>query len=136
MRQGLVPGCKVEPEACPQFTKLREYWKKHGYPSIDTDLVEAFQNISKDIQANHGREMPRFSALLGGRKLFKYRQKNSGAREGARGGWRIIAILVPDTAVLYPIIVYPKKEWPDADDDTVKAGIKEIIAILTSMFSV
>jgi len=121
--------CKIDVDASPHFKQLREYWKKHRYPSIDTDLDEAFTNIRKDIQANQRWRVPRFSAALQGYELFKYRQKNRSAREGASGGWRIYTLFDSDTNTLYPLIVFPKKAMADADDDTIRDSITALLAI-------
>jgi hypothetical protein len=126
-----LAGCKVDSEASPQFARLRDHWKKNGYPSIEKDVAEAFGKIQKDVQACHWKPMARFSAVLGPYKLFRYRYKNSAAREGARGGWRVIALYDEKTTALYPIIVFPKKELPDADDDTIIKAIEEMIDILS-----
>lgn len=80
--------------------------------------------------ANHCRVAPRFSSVLQGFQLHKYRQKNSGAREGARGGWRFYALFDKQNSILYPIVVYPKKEWKDAADILIEKSVKEILVIL------
>ncbi len=126
-----MSGCSIDSQSCPQFNILRERWKKNGYPSIDSDLEEAFKEIRKNIQAKHCRPVPRFKAVLGDLQLFKYRQKNGAAREGASGGWRFYALFNKTTGVLYPIVVYPKKAWQDASDDTVKEGVEQIIKMLS-----
>lgn len=127
-----MAACKIDPTASPQFVRLCNHWKNHGYPSVQDDLADAFCDIRKNILAKHGRVVPRFSAVLGGDVvLYKYRQKNSQAREGARGGWRIYALFQKTTSILYPVIVYPKKEWDDATDDTVKNALEQILSILS-----
>lgn len=125
-----MAACRVDFDASPQFSILRDYWQKHGYPSIDDDLAEAFQAISKDVHANHWRLVPRFSAILQGFLLYKYRQKNTAAREGARGGWRVYALFDKHNNVLYPIIVYPKKEMSDAPDKQIIDAVRELLKIL------
>ena len=125
-----MSGCRVDRNASPQFNKLREHWKNSGYPTIDTDLADAFQAISRDVQANHCRRVPRFSEALGDFLLLKYRQKNKGAREGSRGGWRFYALFDKKTATLYPIIVYPKKDWDDATEELITASVQDLVAII------
>jgi hypothetical protein len=125
-----LAGCKVDAQASPQFNQLREHWKKSGYPSIDTDLADAFRAISQNIDANHCTKMQRFSAILRDFVLLKYRQKNSAAREGARGGWRIIGLYRKQSGTLYPIIVYPKKEWDDATQEIVEASVQQMLGAL------
>jgi hypothetical protein len=128
-----LAGCKVDAQISSRFNKLREYWKKSGYPSIDADLVDAFKAISQNIEANHCRRVPRFADVLGNFTLLKYRQKDSSAREGARGGWRIIALYSKSEGILYPIIVYPKKEWDDATKEIVEDSVKQLISILDDL---
>lgn len=125
-----MPGCRIDPDLCPQFNRLRNFYKKRGYPTIDDDLAEAFKNISKEVQANRCRLVGGFADILKHYRLLKYRQKNSGAREGARGGWRIYALHDAAAAILYPIIVYPKKELADASEKEIAEAIKEVLGIL------
>lgn len=125
-----MAACRVDLDASPQFSILRDFYRKHGYPSIDDDLAAAFQEISKDVRANHCRIVPRFSAVLQGFLLHKYRQKNTAAREGARGGWRIYALFDKRNNILYPIIVYPKKEMDDAPDQQITDCVRELLKIL------
>ena len=125
-----MSGCKIDSDCCQQFVRLREYLKKNGYPKIDADLEEAFENIRKDVRANQCAVMPGFSDILQGLFLHKYRQKDKAHREGASGGWRIIALFDPSNSTLYPIVIYPKKELEDADDATITAGVREMMKIL------
>jgi len=130
IRRNPLPTCRVDFAASPQFLILREHWQTHGYPSIDDDLAEAFQNIGKDVQANHCKVVHRLTDVLGNFQLHKYRQKNRGAREGASGGWRIYALYDKPNGILYPIIVYPKKEWVDADENFIIKHVRELLEIL------
>ncbi len=131
-----MAGCSID-ESSPHFQQLREHWKKHGYRSIDTDLEDAFTNIRKDIHANQWKHVARFSAVLsfvreGVRydyRLYKYRQKNRAAREGARGGWRIYAVFDPRKSILYPVVVFPKKEMEDASDDTINEAVEALLKV-------
>ncbi|MFB3815410.1 MAG: hypothetical protein ACE14L_14995 [Terriglobales bacterium] len=106
-----MAACKIDADASPHFSKMREYWKNHGYPNIDADLAEAFANIRKDIQANHARRVPGFGDILKEYELYKYRQKNRLAREGASGGWRIYALFDRRTTTLYPLLYIPRRPW-------------------------
>lgn len=123
-------ACRIDPAASPQFNVLREHWKSHGYPSLDSDLEEAYEDIRKEVLACRCRVVQRFSVVLGNFKLHKYRHKNRAAREGAKGGWRLYALFDASTATLYPVIVYPKKEWEDAADDKIINTITELTEIL------
>ncbi len=122
--------CRVDDAASPQFSKLRDHWRTHGYPSVGYDLAEAFRAIARDVQANHCKPAQRFADILQNFRLHKYRQKNSAAKEGARGGWRIYALYDKLNGSLYPIIVYPKKEWADANDKLITECVRELLSIL------
>jgi hypothetical protein len=128
--RSLLGACKVFPDTSPQFAILREHWRKSGYPSVETDLIEAFNAIKRDVKANHCAIVPRFASVLGKYQLHKYRQKNKAASEGARGGWRIYALYDKEQSALYPIIVYPKKVWEDAQYDHVTKCVEELLKIL------
>lgn len=125
--------CRVDSEASREFAVWRDYWRKHGYPSIEGDLAEAFSEISRNHEACRCRQVARFAPVLQGYLLFKYRQKNKAAREGARGGWRIYALFDRDRRIVYPILVYPKKEWADASDQDIIECVRELVNILRNL---
>jgi hypothetical protein len=125
-----LAACRIDSEASPQFNTLREHWRKSGYPSVNADLAEAFEAITKEVQAKHCKVMPRFTEILGGYTLHKYRQKNSAAKEGASGGWRIVAIFDKSARVLYPIILYPKKAMSEASDKQITECVLGLLKIL------
>lgn len=128
--------CKVDPDASPEFQILRAHWKKKGYHSVFPDLEAAFVEIRKEVTACHCKPAGRTSAILleaapeRQLALHKYRYKDKASGEGASGGWRFYAILDKATSVLYPIIVYPHKEWADASEEEIKKCVDEIINIL------
>lgn len=109
---------RVDSTASPDFKSLCDHWRTHGFPSVDRDTAAAFGEIAKNHEACRGRRVQRFEDLLADRFLLKYRYRDSARREGARGGWRILAILDPPTKCIYPIMVYPKKAWemPSGED--------------------
>ena len=124
-----LPTCEIS-KCSDHFNKMVAALKKE-YPSVESDLEEAFKKIKKEFQACHCTLVPGFSDILGDFSLFKYRQKNSRAKEGARGAWRILALYDKATCTLYPIIVYSKKKLSNAPADEVIVAVKEIIATLT-----
>jgi hypothetical protein len=97
-----------------------------SYPHINDDLKDAFSEIEKNILANRARR------TLGGTRLdlYKYRQNSKDLKRGARYGWRIYCLHDKQTGIMYPIIVYPKTAWEDADNKTVKDAISTIKSIL------
>ena len=123
--------CRIDPDASPQFALSCENWQKSGYPTVKSDVDDALAKIRKDHLACRCRLVPRFAAVLGDFQLLKYRQKNAGASEGARGGWRILALYHRQDGMLYPILVYPKKECDDAPDKQVTGCIQELLDTLT-----
>ena len=131
-----MAACKVDPDASPEFSILRKHWNKKGYPSVFSDLDAAFKEIAKDVHACHCKPAQRTSAILlkaapeRQLSLHKYRYKDTASGEGASGGWRFYAIFDKETRILYPIIVYPHKQWPDASDDEIKKCVDEIVLIL------
>lgn len=131
-----MAGCKVDPDASPEFSILRKHWKKKGYHSVFSDLEAAFKEIAKDVNACGCKLAQRTSAILlkaapeRQLSLHKYRYRDTASGEGASGGWRFYAIFDKESAIVYPIIVYPHKQWPDASDDEIKKCIDEIVLIL------
>jgi hypothetical protein len=121
-----LPGCKVDDKASPQFNRLRKQWRCGGYPQIDKDLKQAFEAISENILAKKARRVQAGSNVV----CYKYRQNSSDIRRGENYGWRIYALYDVMTATLYPIIVYPKQAWDNADTATILAAIREIRTIL------
>lgn len=119
--------CRIDTDASPQFALSCESWQKCGYSTVKSDVQDALAKIRKDHLACRCRPVPRFAAVLGDFQLLKYRQKNAGASEGARGGWRILALYHKQDGILYPILVYPKKEWADAPDKQVTGYIQELL---------
>ncbi len=131
-----MAGCKIDSEASVQFNTLRSHWKKKGYPSVDKDLENAYKELSKDLLACHCKPAGRTSAILKqiapdrDAALHKYRCKDTANSEGAQGGWRFYAILDRPTATLYPIIVYPHKQWSDATEELIRDCVKELMSVL------
>lgn len=118
-----MPGCTVNRTASPQFQELCAQWRRL-YPNIDKDLDEAFGNIAQNILANKGWRIATGNPDV---EVYKYRQNSSDIRRGQSYGWRIDALFYRPSGVMYPIIVYPKTHWADADVGVVKQGIREIL---------
>ena len=131
-----MPGCNIDHEASLQFNTLRQHWKKKGYPSVDSDLASAYKELAQDPLACHCKPAGRTNAILKeiapdrDLVLHKYRYKDTANREGAKGGWRIYAILDRASGTLYPIIVYPHKACNDASPDYIQTCVDELMKIL------
>jgi hypothetical protein len=117
--------CTIDADASPQFQKLRDHWRR-SYPHIDTDLEAAFKSIRQNIQAC-GAWRIQAGAVI---EAYKYRQNSKDIKRGASYGWRIIALFHKPTAVMYPILVYPKTAWENAGDAAISAAVKEMQRIL------
>jgi len=120
-----LAGCRVNSEASPQFNKLREHWKR-SYPHIDDDLALAFSSISQDILACSAFRL-KAGALV---EVYKYRQNSKDIRRGAKYGWRVLALYHKPSNVVYPILVYPKTVWEDANNAVVDEAVKEMRQLL------
>lgn len=121
-----LAGCTLDDKASPQFTLLCEKWERSGYTHIYEDLRQAFEAITQNVLAKKARRVQAGSNLV----VYKYRQNSSDIRRGEKYGWRIYALYDVMTATMYPIIVYPKPAWDDADTGTILAAIREIRMIL------
>jgi hypothetical protein len=120
-----LQGCKIAREASPDFRKFVKHWQR-SHPHIEGDISEAFSEIEKNILANRGRR------VYGGSRfdLYKYRQNSKDIRRGSSYGWRIYALFDRQSKTMYPIIVYPKTTWEDADGKTILESVNNLKLIL------
>jgi len=125
-----LASCTVDLSKSPDFASLCEHWRKHGYLSVHKDVENAVATIAANHEALHCNRMQRFEDLLDGRLLLKYRFKDSQHREGARGGWRMIAVLDPKTRALFPIMIYPKKVWDVPNDEDLRQRVASLAMAL------
>ena len=117
--------CAVDQNCSPHFSRLVSHYRK-TYPNIDKDLTEAFTAISQDyLHAKHANAIRGYNSTV-----FKYRQRCSDERRGAKGGWRIIAYYHAHRNVLYPLILYTKSDQEDVDPRELAEAVEEIIRIL------
>lgn len=116
-----MPRCRIDIEASPTFQKLlRSYLRQ--YPRTKADLADAFARIEQDPEhAAHATPLIGF-----GRAVWKYRCKQSDLQRGAQGGYRIIALYEPATAVLYPILLYAKRDRDDVAPEQVTEAAQEL----------
>lgn len=129
-----MPGCKVD-DSSPILTRLREYYRNNGFPSVDEDLAKLFKAVGDNVLACKGRRAPRLADLLGTLLLYKYRQNSSDLRRGSSYGWRVYALFNPETGIMYPIFLFPKTKYQDCSDEELAAAVRELRAILTARAS-
>lgn len=116
-----MAGCTVNQTASPHFDSLCRQWKR-TYGNIHNDLDKAFKDIAQDILAHKGSRVQAGPNV----EVWKHRQNSSDIKRGQSYGWRIISLLDKKTHTLYPIVVYPKPVWENADDATISEAVKEI----------
>jgi hypothetical protein len=120
-----LAGCKVDPDASQQYKQLVTHWK-WSYPHIEDDLKDAFKSIAQDIRSKNAWRVQAGDRV----EVYKYRQNSKDIKRGAKYGLRIIGLLDKATNMMYPILVWPKTEWSDADENTLSKAIEEIQKIL------
>ncbi len=116
-----MPRCRIDIEASPTFQKLLRRYQRQ-YPKTKADLEDAFARIEQDPQhAAHATPLIGFE-----RAVWKYRCKQSDLQRGAQGGYRIIALYEAGTGVLYPILLYAKRDREDVASEQVTWAIQEL----------
>lgn len=61
-----------------------------------------------------------------GGSVWKYRCRSSDQQKGARSGFRVIALYLPDRNTLYPLLIYAKNEAEQLPSKIVKKAIQEL----------
>ena len=84
-----------------QYNKL-----KKKYPKIDNDFEVLLDEI--EIDGNLGEDIQGISK--DGNKIFKKRMKNTSAKKGLSGGFRIIEYLVTSENTIYLLDIYSKSD--------------------------
>jgi hypothetical protein len=120
-----VAAHQIVENKSPHFRKLVERWKR-DYPHIEEDLESAFKAIRQNLMANQASRIQMGPAV----EVYKYRQNSKDIRRGASYGWRIVALYDRRTAMLHPVLVWPKPAWGDAAGGEYSTAIEEMLAIL------
>lgn len=98
----------------PTFeTRYLKLQKK--YPKIDEDF-EAFLN-EVELVGDLGEDIP--NVVKDGNKVFKKRMKNSSAKKGLSGGFRVIEYLVTDENTVYLLDIYSKSYQEDISKNKI-----------------
>jgi hypothetical protein len=121
-----LPSCKVNFDASPQFRRLVTKLKRE-YPHIEDDLRKLFKAVETDILSN---KASRLEVGLSSIEVYKYRQNSSDIRRGQSYGWRVVGLFHRETGTMYPILVYPKTHFENADNNTVMDAVREVMAFL------
>lgn len=109
-----MAGCKIEVDTSPVFRKLRDYYRRNGFPHVDDDLVAAFKAISQNIQANKARRVPRLAEMLGDFMLLKYRQNSTDINRGKVTAGAFTLCTIPHRDFFTQFSYSPKHIWPIA----------------------
>lgn len=106
----------------PTFRK--EYNRlKRRYPKTDND----FEDFLDDIEINGHLGDSIAGIIVDGNKIFKKRMKNSSARKGLSGGFRIIEYLLTEDNTIYLLDIYSKSDRANITDQRIKRLIKKKI---------
>jgi len=106
-----------------QYHKLQK-----KYPKIDEDF-EAFLN-EVELAGDLGEDIP--NVVKDGNKVFKKRMKNSSAKKGLSGGFRVIEYLITDENTVYLLDIYSKSYQEDISKKKILNLIKKSIPKVTS----
>lgn len=109
-------------EITPSFEK--EYHKlKKSYPRIDDDFDEFLNDV--EINGHLGDSVP--GIVKDGNKVFKKRMRNTSAKKGLSGGFRIIKYLVTKDNIIYLLDIYSKSDKVNISDKRIRRLIKKEI---------
>ncbi|MBE1555509.1 type II toxin-antitoxin system RelE/ParE family toxin [Sporosarcina limicola] len=106
-----------------RYHKLRK-----KYPKIDEDF-EAFLN-EVELGGDLGEDIP--NIIKDGNKVFKKRMRNSSAKKGLSGGFRVIEYLVTAENTVYLLDIYSKSYQEDISKKKILNLIKSSIPKVTS----
>jgi len=104
----------------PSFKKEYDKLKKR-YPKIDDDFEEFLDDV--EINGHLGDPVP--GVTKDGNKVFKKRMKNTSARKGLSGGFRIIKYLVTKDSTIYLLDIYSKSDKANIADQRIRRLIKK-----------
>lgn len=97
---------------------------KKRNPKIDDD----FESFLDDVEFNGILGDSMSGIAKDGNKIFKKRMKNSSARKGLSGGFRIIEYLVTEDSTVYLLDIYSKSDKSSITDHRIRRLIqKEIL---------
>jgi hypothetical protein len=107
-----VSTCRLDDSSSTYNDHLRRLRKK--FPRIDRDLAAGFEQILQDpTKACQATRVPGVfdPKALPGVQVWKYRFRCSDAQKGRSGGYRLMAVLLPERRILYPFCLYTKNEY-------------------------
>ena len=110
----------ITPTFESQYNKL-----KKKYPKIDEDFDSFLDEI--EIDGNLGEDIQ--GVTKDGNKVFKKRMKNTSAKKGLSGGFRIIEYLVTSENIVYLLDIYSKSEKEDIPKKRIAKLIKNDIVL-------
>ncbi|PED94921.1 MULTISPECIES: type II toxin-antitoxin system RelE/ParE family toxin [Bacillus cereus group] len=100
----------------------REYYKlKKKYPKIDDD----FEDFLDEIEENNDLGDDIAGVIRDGNKIFKKRMKNTSAKKGLSGGFRVIEYLVTGENVVFLLDIYSKSNQEDISNKEIQRMIKK-----------
>lgn len=107
----------LTPEFEKEFSKLQK-----KFPKMDDDFENFLNEI--ELEGDLGDPIPGVH-LNDGNKVFKKRMKNTSARQGKSGGFRIINYLVTSDNKVYLLDIYSKNDKEDIPKRKILALVKK-----------
>ncbi|MFS0776067.1 hypothetical protein ABC255_08685 [Neobacillus sp. 3P2-tot-E-2] len=104
----------------PAFEAQYEKLKKR-YPKIDDDFERFLDEV--EIYGDLGEDIPK--VIKDGNKVFKKRMKNTSAKKGLSGGFRIIEYLVTSENTVYLLDIYSKSDQENIPKKKIIRLIRE-----------
>lgn len=107
---------EITPSFEQAFQKLEE-----RYPKIDDDFEEFLDEIEKN--GDLGEDCS--GVVKNGNKVFKKRMKNTSARKGKRGGFRVIEYLITSNNHVYLLDFYSKSDQENISNQQIRDLIEK-----------
>lgn len=104
-------------ESTPTFTR-KIFKLKKRFPKIDEDFEELIEEMELGFL---GTEIPNLK--IGSKKVFKKRMKNSSARRGKRGGFRVIHYTVTDSNIIFLLDIFSKTDDENISNEKIESLI-------------
>ncbi|MCG7333744.1 hypothetical protein MHZ95_00475 [Sporosarcina sp. ACRSM] len=99
----------------PTFEARYKKLKKR-YPKIDDDFEVFLDEV--EIEGDLGEDIQR--VVKDGNKVFKKRMRNSSARKGLTGGFRIIEYVVTADNEVYLLDIYSKSDQVNISKEQIR----------------
>ncbi|KIL74238.1 hypothetical protein [Bacillus badius] len=104
----------------PAFEARYKKLKKR-YPKIDDDFEVFLDEV--EIKGDLGEDVQH--VVKDGNKVFKKRMRNTSARKGLSGGFRVIEYLITENNEVYLLDIYSKSDQVDIPREKIRKLIEK-----------